>query len=64
MATVENETYGVKWLKCEVCGLIAPDVVKDKDGNPNCPSIERCRAVILNQPLGRTVWPIKKEDEP
>lgn len=53
MSTIENEIYGVKWLKCVHCSLIAPDVkTYDGDARPRCPSIDRCIAVRTGQPLG------------
>lgn len=62
MATVENEAYSPKWLKCAVCGLIARDVV-EMNGKPMCPTVERCVSVRSGESLGGVVWPIKKEDE-
>lgn len=51
--TIENEIYGVKWLKCVHCSLIAPDVaVHAGEKHARCPMLDRCFAVLTGQPLG------------
>lgn len=56
--TLEERSYGVRWKRCGVCGLLASDVTGEP---PTCPTQARCRAVLRGESLGGAPWPGRTE---
>lgn len=53
--TLEQQQYGPGWLKCVVCGLVGPKVLKREGSAARCESSKTCELVKAGSSFGGKV---------